>query len=301
MKKHTPSFKAAFFALVLWPLFSVQASAFTYLPNPASTFDGLPVSRQYDDFISYSTQLLTQFGYAGFNGASGVGGLDVVLLTQSGNDNTPVAGGFNFEDPVPSATGSVHSFSGTWGGGIQANGPVTVDNLLDYLHNQFGVTANIPVFTFDLAEPGSAASRDLEMLAKFMVYDPINDVEVATWALDGLNNSSFDSTEFITIEGELSLTGASSTVYTASNTGSGKYDYLVYSPTMNLSLYSGLGYQFRIFAEFRDVDGSGEEAFISGAFAVQPPPPPATAVPEPASFLLIGMGLAGYALSRKRA
>ncbi len=287
--------KAFVFLLALSSFFVSNASAVTVLPDPNLTFDGLPISRQYDQFISYSTKLLTQFGYAGFSGPSGVGGLDVVLLTQAGGiDNTPVSGGFNFEDPAPSTSGGCPScdhFSGTWGAGDQPNGPVTVDNLLGYLHNQFGAANNIPVFTFDLVEPGAAATRDLDLAAKFSVYDPVNHVDVATWSLDGMNNGSFDAASFITVEGSLSLTGLSSTVYTADNTGSGKYDYLVYAPTMNLAPYAGLGYEFHIFSEFKNLNGGGEESFISGAFTT---PPTTTAVPEPASFVLVGLGLLGF-------
>lgn len=275
------------------------------LPDPSLTFDGLPISRQYDQFISFSTKLLTQFGYSGFSSAAGVGGLDVVLMTQAGGiDNTPVSGGFNFEDPVPSVSGGCpgcHSFSGTWGAGLQAGGPVLVDTLLDYLHNQFGAEHNIPVFTFDLVEPGAAASRDLNMLAKFSVYDAVNGADVAVWALDDITNGTFDPASFITVQGEIQLTGASSTVYTADNTGSGKYDFLVYAPTMDLSAYQGLGYEFRIFSSFQNIDGGGEEAFISGAFTTPVnPPPPGHSAPEPSSLILLaaGFGLAG--LLRRR-
>lgn len=272
-----------------------NAFAVTVLPDPTSTFDGLPVSRTYDQFIVYSTQLLTQFGYSGFNGAAGVGGLDVVLLTQAGGiDNTPVTGGYNFEDPAPSTSGgcpSCSSFSGTWGDGSQPNGPVLVDDLLGYLHASFGPAYNIPVFTFDLVEPGAAATRDLELLAKFSVYDPAAGKDVAAWAFDGVNNSLFDPAAFVLIQGEIQETGLSSTVYTADNTGSGKYDYLAFSPTMNLADYAGKGYEFHIFTEMRDLNGGGEESFISGAFAA----PSRPAVPEPSSILLVAAALAGFA------
>src|SRR4051812_35504235 len=80
--------------------FAMSAHAIT-LPDPTTTVDGLPVAIPYDDFLSYSTQLLTQFGFSGFSGSSGVGGLDVVLLTHAGGiDNNTVAGGFTFEDPA---------------------------------------------------------------------------------------------------------------------------------------------------------------------------------------------------------
>ena len=130
-------FSVTILAVLLQFPFSLTAKA-VVLPDPTTVVDGLPVAIQYDEFISYSTQLLTQFGFAGFSGSSGVGGLDVVLLTQAGGiDNDPVAGGFVFEDPDASVTGSTSTFSGTWGAGDLANGPVLVDNLLAYLHNQF--------------------------------------------------------------------------------------------------------------------------------------------------------------------
>ena len=284
---------------VLISLFAVLPSASAaaiVLPDPSGTFDGLPVAVQYDQFFSYSTQLLTQFVYAGFNGAAGVGGLDVVVLTgANGIKNNPVSGGLVFEDPLASASGGTSTFSGTWGAGNNPNGPVLVDTLLTYLHNQFDPTVNIPVFTFDLAEPGSAASRDLDMLAKFSVYDPVNHVDVATWALDGTDNGVFDASSFAHVYGELSFTGLSSTVYTADAKGSGKYDYLVYAPGMDLSAYSGHGYEFHIFSEMKNLDGSGEEAFISGGIRTPTPP---TAVPEPGTILLVGIGLLG--LGRRR-
>ena len=172
---------ASFFTLTSSPL--PLAQAVVVLPDPTLIVDGLPISRPFDQFISYSTQLLTQFGFSGFNGPAGIGGLDVLILRKAGGiDNNPVNGGFVFEDPVQSASGGTSTFSGTWGAGLQPNGPVLVDTLLAYLHNQFDPNANIPVFTFDMAEPGNAATRDLQMVAKFSVWDTVTNQDVAVWA-----------------------------------------------------------------------------------------------------------------------
>lgn len=277
---------------------AAPAFAITSLPNPTLTYDGLPVAQRFDDFISYSTQLLTQFGFSGFSGATGVGGLDVVLLTQAGGiDNDTVSGGYTFEDPVDTPTGAPNAtLSGRWGAGDQAKGPVYVDDLLDYLQTRFGVDAAIPVFTFDLVEPGNPAARDLNMTADFQIWDPVNNVAVASWSIDAVENGVYDPSAFITVLGEIQLTGLSSTVYTANNTGSGSADFLVYAPTMNLQDYTGQGYEFHISAEFINLDGGGEEAFIAGALKAANSTP---TVPEPSTMALMLVGLVFPLIKRK--
>ena len=233
-----------------------------------------------------------------------MGGLDVVLLTQAGGiDNDPVSGGFVFEDPSASTTGSCptcDSFSGTWGAGLLPNGPVLVDDLVGYLQNQFGPDATIPVFTFDLVEPGAAATRDLKQVAEFFIWDPVGATKIASWALDNLTQAGdgvFDPTEFITVEGEIELVGTSGTVYTANNTGSGEHDFLVFAPTMNLLPFLGLGYEFHIFTEMDMLEGGGEESFISGVFTA---PGPTTVIPEPGTMMLLGVGLASLGFKRRK-
>ncbi len=284
--------------ICIFSVFLSPAFAVTFLPNPTTIVDGLPVAIPYDDFISYSTQLLTAFGFSGFNGPAGVGGLDIVLLTQAnGIKNNPVNGGLVFEDPADSVSGNCpgcDTFSGTWGAGLQPNGPVTVDKLLTYLHNQFGPTANIPVFTFDMVEPNNT-DKDLNLVANFTIFDTIANSEVASWSLDAINNGVFDPAAFITVQGEIILTGTSLATYEAHNTGSGQYDFLVIAPTMDLSPYNNPRYQFRIFSEFRNIQGGGEESFISGGFTTLPPP---ALVPEPSSFLFLSLGLLGIRLRR---
>ncbi|MDP3920459.1 MAG: hypothetical protein Q8R76_06620 [Candidatus Omnitrophota bacterium] len=40
---------------------SRPALAVVVLPDPTTIVDGLPIVRQFDEFLSYNTQLLTQF------------------------------------------------------------------------------------------------------------------------------------------------------------------------------------------------------------------------------------------------
>ena len=289
---------------------ATPAAAVTVLPAPGAFIDGVPVALPYDDFFSYSGGLLfkldpkTPLDLSAFGGPAGTGHLDVLLYTGAGGaSNDTVAGGFVFEDPVDAPGGNVSAFSGTWGAGLQPKGPVTVDNLLAYLHNQFGVANNIPVFTFDIAEPGSAASRDLRVVARFDVVNPngpgaADDVLIHSWFLDNTPNGLWDPASFITVPGEINVTGTSMN-YTVDTTGSGKADFIIFSPTMDLSLYNSPGYEFRAFLSLTDIDGAAEEAFISGSFTTGTPPQPQPEIPEPASMLLMGLGGLGL-LGRRR-
>lgn len=51
----------------------------TILPDPV-----FPNAIRYDDFYSYSAKILTELGYAGYDVATGTGGLDLLLLTGAG-------------------------------------------------------------------------------------------------------------------------------------------------------------------------------------------------------------------------
>ena len=233
-------------------LFMPGIASATVLPDPSTIVDGLPVFRPFDQFLSFSAHLLELFGFPGFDAPTGTGGLDILLYTGSHGANNLGVGTshtFNFEDPQVDPGGSNTTFSGTWGAGTAAvNGPVLVDNLLDYLHAQFGPTHNIPVFTFDMNQTGN--NLNLALSARVTITDPANgNAIIASWSLDGNppfgTNGIYEPGSPAIVEGSFCLTGLSSTLYCVDNNkGSGKMDFLEYAPTMDLSLYAGHGYEF---------------------------------------------------------
>lgn len=299
MKNILRKMNLLFFILVLLGISASDARAFT-LPDPTDTFDGLPVAVQYDQFLSYSAKLLDTWGFEGFDDATGVGGLDLVIFTHAGGiDNDPVSGGFTFEDPVQSAAGGTSSFDGTWGAGDQPNGPVKVSNLLSYLQTRFGPAFTIPVFTFDMSETGRTSSQNLNLVAKVDIYDPTTATVLKTWSLDAITNSLFDPAAYITVHGEICVTGTSTTEYCVDNNiGSGKPDFMVVAPTMDLSLYADGDNEFHAFGDFINLNGAGEELFISGALPGKDDTPP-TVIPEPTTMALYLLGVAGMFGSKK--
>lgn len=336
--------------------FSPSASAVTILPDPTTTVDGLPIVQQYDDFLSYSAKLLIEWDNLfdvpwdenDYDVATGTGTLDVIIMTptHAPGDNDPVTQGgtdFAFQDSLLSSTGSQETtFSGTWGyfqppaaNPNVIEGPVLVDTVLSYLQKAFGPDATVPVFTFDLNETGD--SPDILLTAQVRIIDPgcidnssaacdpantANDTVIAIWALDGLTqagNGLYDPLAQINVQGEICVDGNTEDFCVDNNIGSGKMDFLIVAPTMDLSLYDGMGYWFvgdlslgtteeicvpqehgpdKCDPHPGALDNGGEELFLSGAFTpFNPPDTPV--IPEPASILLVALGMAGVAFSKR--
>lgn len=298
MKRLNKLMTAGFLVLALVGI-RAQAQAVVYLPDPAL------YAVQYDDFYSYSAKLLNAFAFPGFEKevATGTGGLDIILFTGAGGaSNQDIGAGkaFDFEDPMDAPGGSAATFSDVWGrGGVQLNGPVLVDNLYNYLQVTFGPQAAIPVFNFDMNQTGKDAN--LDVVAKVSILNEAGS-EVASWAFDNQTNGTFDPAAWVLSPATITVPNPNNPVETITvdnNKGSGKADFIVYAPTMDLTNFINQGYYFVTDFRMERLNNGFEELFLTGAFAPTPPPPP---IPEPSTLLLLGGGLVGLGLlgSRRR-
>ena len=281
--------------------FSAASSSFaiTFLPDPNTIIaPGETIALLHDDFYAYSAPLNTLLGYEGFDESTGTGGLDVLIYSGAvGQDNNPVGGGFIFEDPLVAPSGSATDFQGVWGAGLGTDGPVLVDNLYNYLDTVFGVS--IPVFSFDMNQ-AKGQGIDIYVAGEVFLWDPDTSTKVKSWALDSIANDVFDAPnqtditdpKWVKADGVLNLGPGLEVDH---NKGSGRLDYVAYAPTMDLSLYTGKGYQFHADFRLSGLSGGHEELFLTGAFA----PTPSHAVPEPTSMALFGIGVAGAFIRRK--
>lgn len=264
--------------------------------------DNVPVAFKYDNFWSYSAKILHAIQTTGiypefddlgsYDFATGSGGLDVLLYTgAAGQDNLGVgiSGTNNFEDPAVNK--NAKTFEGTWGAGIQANGPVTVGQVYNYLDEFDG--NHIPVFYMDLNQTGNESLMYLSGEVSIISKD--GDV-VKVWALDTINNSEYNPDAYTLAFGEVSFTGESGTVYTVNhNKGSGKADFIAFAPDMDLSLYGDyFEYYFVVHFKMAGLNNGFEEIFLTGAQS------PATLIPEPGTSLLLGLGLLGIASLLRR-
>jgi hypothetical protein len=317
-------------ALVAVAVMASISSAMITLPDPNDKY-ALPgygdiyVAWAHDDFWSYSGVLLEETGFDFVTTGSGTGNLDL-LVFSNGQVNDA------FEDSVPNQINDPF-FKAWWGQNDQNNdgtpeldiGPVvTVGNLMDHIES------NIPVLYMDLNQTGS--NTDLYFTGNIKIVEPAS-------AGGGVHLFSFDSspqggsgeptyyepgTRPSSFDADFPGFGApgdyNAGMYSVAisqlygfdaNLGSGKYDYIVYSPLIDLSQYdreSLFVVEFHLGIEGltqvgpkwydalgNEVDGSTygalnggfEEIFLTGLY--QPPPP----VPEPNTLILLGFGLLG--------
>lgn len=285
-------------SIVVTGLLAGTVASAAILPDPNAQVVGAnageTMATQHDDFYVYSSQLNTQQGYAGFDGPTGTGGLDVIVYTGAiGANNVTVTNNgstFTFEDPMATSGGAATSFAGVWGIGLQPNGPVLVDTVLAYLHT-FDPNNNTPVFNFDMNQGGSTAGEGLTVSGEVSIWDPVAGVAVQSWAFDNLTNNVYDPAAPVAVPGTLVIPGLPVTF--DNNLGSGKADYVAYAPTMSLADYAGEGYLFMLEFRLTGLAGGHEELYLTGAFS---PNDPVNPVPEPATMLMMLGGLVGLGL-----
>ncbi|NOQ50658.1 MAG: PEP-CTERM sorting domain-containing protein [Desulfuromonadaceae bacterium] len=282
----------------------------------ALLIDGIPAAFRYDDFWSYSAPILDQMqeygfipeSYGDYFFPSGSGGLDVLLYTGAGGiDNQDVGPGdaFDFEDPVYNTNAS--SFDGWWGqndqdndgvvddppgGATDVNGPVTVGGVLSYLQ-AFDPNNDIPVFYLDLNQIGVDEDSDVYLSGQVMIIDPVTGDIIEFWALDAINDGSFDEYEQALAFSVYEATGLSGEEYEGEhNIGSGKPDFIAFSPTMTLSSYNP-DFLFVTEFHFDGLNNGFEEMFLTGRIGTTP-------IPEPSTLILLGSGLLGLGFHARR-
>lgn len=283
--------KSTFLAIALAAAsVAVNVSAQT-LPDPGTTVSGVPVSVQYDDAYSYSVPVLNYlYPTQGWDASAGTGNLDVLITTRSSGQTNP--------DPFPDPTTNPNTnpISDSWGTAA-TTGDLLVSDVLNWLMTNFNAT--VPQFTFDMNDTGGASALDLT--AKVDIIDGAGGAVLYTWSMDNLTqlgDGSYDIDQWITVGDSITIpdvmnTCPGDTCTFNNNTGSGKFDFIVYVPTMDLSLWDDDNNLFRVSWEFRNVDDGGEEITMTGRFSP-------TEVPEPGILGLLALGLLGLAATTRR-
>ena len=195
----------------------------------AILMNGIPIAFKYDNFWSYSGQLLDeiqtvspqlipQATFGAYDFTTGTGTIDInVTSVAGGATNIVTVNGttLTFQDPVDLASSqSVSGWVCGWGGDPQfctfyalnpppnapapysdpasdVNGVTTTGDLLTYLQS-IDPTWTVPLFYADYNQTGAGDS--LFFSAFVEVINPATGLPVDTWYLDAVNNSLQNAT-----------------------------------------------------------------------------------------------------------
>ncbi len=297
-------------------------------PAPNSTVDGLPVAAQFHDFVSYSLKLLDAYQDAGFIPdsygdyvfATGTGTLDIKVLTDGDDTNDPEFGGtmYSFEDAQKNAAGGTDFYTRQWGNHnvvspppAQDPGPVLVKDLLSFLQ-AVDPDAVRPMFFFDMNQ---SQLDDLFVRGSVEILDGVDGTQLAEWIFDdGVGGRVLTPAEITIGSGDplvdtpIVAASDSGNVYSVNNNqqgGSGKPDFAIYAPTMDLTLFDDENNVFVVNMEIGAPDGEfigidpfgqntdgGDELFIAAGGQV---------IPEASSFAVWSLLVMCAAVSVGRA
>ncbi len=132
-----------------------------------------------------------------------------------------------------------------------------VSDLYNYLWNTF--QANRRYSLFDQNETGG--NSNLLVNAKVEILDGFGGSVLKTWSFDGITHAgdgTYDPHFHVTAPEELCIPDVmndpADTIRFSNNIGSGKFDYLVYVPTMDLTAWADANNLFKVSWYFGDVD-----------------------------------------------
>jgi hypothetical protein len=249
------------------------------LPDPTSSIDGITVAQKFDQFFSYSAGLLDQWQSGGlispsfgdYQFATGTGLIAILPYTGAGGASNPAP----FADPVVQSPSS-SEFHGSW----DTNNANTVGALKSFLNTNYN--SNVPVFYFDHNEVGNnnddgagLPNKALLAYGSVQIVDNVTGAVVRTWCFDDSTTCTGAAAPVVSV-GEVALTGTSGTVYDVSaNKGSGKPDFFLFAPDMDLGLYDPADI-FRININLTHLSDGFEELGIVGAKFVSEVPEPGT-------------------------